>query len=159
MHSTVTSYLMETNTRESTQDKAGWNVYNDQCPTRLVLARIADKWTVMIVGRLARDTLRFGELKREIAGISQKMLTQALRGLERDGLITRKVFAEVPPRVEYSVTPLGRTLVTVLDQIRGWAESNIDSVLKAQKVFDEFAEGRPAAIKGAKVVRLSSRAR
>jgi DNA-binding HxlR family transcriptional regulator len=148
---------METNTRESTPDQAGWNVYNDQCPTRLVLGRIADKWTVMIVGRLARDTLRFGQLRREIAGISQKMLTQALRGLERDGLIARKVFAEVPPRVEYSLTPLGRTLVTVLDQIRGWAESNIDSVLRAQKVFDEIAEGKPTATKGAKVVRLSSR--
>lgn len=157
MHPTVTSYSMETNTRKSAQ--SGWNVYNDRCPTRMVLARIADKWTVMIVGRLAKDTLRFGALRREIAGISQKMLTQALRGLERDGLISRKVFAEVPPRVEYALTPLGRTLVTVLDEIRGWAETNIDSVLKAQQVFDQAAVEVPAAGNGAKVVRLSSRGR
>ena len=88
-----------------------WDVFNDRCPTRQVLDRIADKWTVMIVARLAQRTLRFGALKRDIGGISQKMLAQTLRGLERDGLVARTVFAEVPARVEYSLTPLGQTLV------------------------------------------------
>jgi DNA-binding HxlR family transcriptional regulator len=101
-----------------TKITSGWNVYNELCPTRLVLHRIADKWTVMIVGRLATGTMRFGEIKREIGGISQKVLTQTLRGLERDGLVSRKVHPEIPPRVEYSLTSLGRTLVGVLEQIR-----------------------------------------
>ena len=136
-----------------------WNIYNDQCPTRMALTRIADKWTVMIVGRLAKGTLRFGELRRELVGISQKMLTQTLRGLERDGLVSRRVFATIPPKVEYSLTPLGRTLIKVLEQIRGWAEGNIEAVLAAQKAFDSV---EPAAGNGnaaAKVVRLSSRRR
>lgn len=138
-----------------------WNVFNDQCPTRLVLARIADKWTVMIVLRLARGRLRFGELKREIPGISQKMLTQTLRALERDGLVVRTVYAEVPPRVEYSLTALGKTLVGILTQIRDWSETHIEAVLAAQKAFDRHASDRAASATsdGAKVVRLSSRAR
>jgi DNA-binding HxlR family transcriptional regulator len=139
-----------------TKTNSTWNVYNELCPTRLVLHRIADKWTVMIAGRLAAGTLRFGELKREIGGISQKMLTQSLRGLERDGLVSRTVYPEVPPRVEYALTPLGRTLVGVLEQIRGWAEGNIESVLAAQKAFDDRAKGEPEE-PGAKVVRLTAR--
>jgi DNA-binding HxlR family transcriptional regulator len=141
---------METNTAPT------WNVYNELCPTRLVLHRIADKWAVMIVGRLAARTRRFGELRREIGGISQKVLTQSLRGLERDGLVSRTVYPEVPPRVEYALTPLGRTLVDVLEQIRGWAEHNIEAVLAAQKSFDE-ADRKPDAPEGVKVVRLASR--
>ena len=80
---------------------ARWNVYDKQCPTRQTLDRIADKWTVLIVGRLATRKRRFGELRREIAGISPKMLTHKLRELERDGLITRRIYASVPPKVEY----------------------------------------------------------
>jgi DNA-binding HxlR family transcriptional regulator len=139
-----------------TKTAPAWNVYNELCPTRLVLHRIADKWTVMIVGRLATRTLRFGELKRDIGGISQKMLTQALRGLERDGLVSRTVFPEVPPRVEYALTSLGRTLVSVLEQIRGWAENNIESVLAAQKAFDEGGKSSVPS-EGVKVVRLATR--
>lgn len=113
-----------------------WNIYNENCPTRLVLNRIADKWTVLVVGSLSQKTKRFGELKREISGISQKMLTQTLRGMERDGLINRKVYPTVPPKVEYSLTKLGVTLVNVLNEIRNWSESNIEQVLKAQKKYD-----------------------
>ena len=136
-----------------------WNVFNDQCPTRLVLARIADKWTVMIVLRLSQKRLRFGELKREIPGISQKMLTQTLRALERDGLVVRTVYAEVPPRVEYSLTALGKTLVGILTQIREWSETHIEAVLAAQKAFDQSTSNQAASATtdGAKVVRLSSR--
>jgi DNA-binding HxlR family transcriptional regulator len=136
-----------------------WNIYNDKCPTRMALNRIADKWTVMIVGRLAKGTLRFGELRREILGVSQKMLTQTLRGLERDGLVTRQVFATIPPKVEYSLTPLGRTLIKVLEQIRGWAEGNIEAVLAAQKAFDSMEPDAGNRIAAGKVVRLSSRRR
>ncbi|HEU5283797.1 MAG TPA: helix-turn-helix domain-containing protein [Burkholderiales bacterium] len=138
--------------------KPMWNVFDDRCATRLVLNRVADKWTVLIVARLARRTIRFGELKREIAGISQKMLTQTLRGLERDGLVARTVYPEVPLRVEYSLTPLGATLVNTLVQIKDWAEGNIEAVLAAQRAYDQAAV-QPAQPQGpARVVRLASRA-
>ncbi len=113
-----------------------WDVYNENCPTRLVLDRIADKWTVLIVGALDERKKRFGELRREVGGVSQKMLTQTLRGLERDGIVTRTVYAAVPPRVEYSLTDLGRTLVGILEGIRAWSEKNIERVLKARDEFD-----------------------
>jgi DNA-binding HxlR family transcriptional regulator len=135
-----------------------WNVFDDRCPTRLVLNRVADKWTVLIVARLARRTMRFGELKRDIAGISQKMLTQTLRALERDGLVARAVYPEVPLRVEYSLTPLGATLVSSLVQIKDWAEGNIEAVLAVQRAYDQAA-GQPVQPQGpARVVRLASRA-
>jgi DNA-binding HxlR family transcriptional regulator len=113
-----------------------WDVYNDRCPTRIVLDRIADKWTVLIVGALEDKTKRFGELRREICGVSQKMLTQTLRGLERDGIVVRTIYASVPPKVEYSLTELGRTLVNMLEAIRGWSENNIEEILKARDDYD-----------------------
>ena len=126
---------METNT------VAKWNVYDQTCPTRLALDRIADKWTVLIVGRLAGGTRRFGELRRDITGISPKVLTQKLRELERDGIITRRIYASVPPKVEYSLTSLGVTLIGLLDAIRIWAESNIETVLDAQAAYDHRSLG------------------
>jgi DNA-binding HxlR family transcriptional regulator len=119
-----------------TVEPVRWNVYDEHCPTRLALDRIADKWTVLIVGCLASGTHRFGELRREIAGISPKMLTQKLRELERDGIIARRIYASVPPKVEYSLTPLGATLIGLLDAIRSWAERHIEAVLEAQQMFD-----------------------
>lgn len=113
-----------------------WDVYNANCPTRLVLNRIADKWTVLIVSSLESGTKRFSELRREIGGVSQKMLTQTLRGLERDGLVTRTIYPSVPPKVEYSLTPLGRTLVGLVDAVRVWSETHIEQVLEAQTVYD-----------------------
>src|SRR5690348_4542030 len=113
------------------------NVYDPQCPTRMVLDRLADKWTVLVVGLLARGTRRFGELRREIMGISPKVLTQTLRALERDGILTRHVYASVPPKVEYTLTPLGRTLITLVEAISGWAETHIEAVLEAQQTFDQ----------------------
>jgi DNA-binding HxlR family transcriptional regulator len=110
------------------------------CPTRLVLNRIADKWTVLVVILLQDDTKRFSHLQREIDGISQKMLTQTLRGLERDGLVTRKVHATVPPKVEYSLTPLGHTLKDMLYAVKTWSEANIEAVLNAQKSYDKLNE-------------------
>jgi DNA-binding HxlR family transcriptional regulator len=110
------------------------------CPTRLVLNRIADKWTVLVVILLESETKRFSNLQREIGGISQKMLTQTLRGLERDGLVTRKVHATVPPKVEYALTPLGHTLKDMLYAIKTWSEANIEAVLSAQNSYDEINE-------------------
>jgi len=112
------------------------DVYASNCPTRQVLDRIGDKWTALIIGVLEEGPQRFSELRRGIGGISQKMLTQTLRSLERDGLVTRTVYAEVPPRVEYALTPLGETLSTPLAAIRLWAEANIAEVAAAQAAYD-----------------------
>ena len=124
-----------------TNNLTKWNVYRQNCPTRLALDRIADKWTVLIVGRLAIGTHRFGELRREIDGISPKVLTQKLRELERDGAVTRKVYASIPPKVEYSLTPMGQTLIGLLDAVRVWAESNIETMLEAQAAYDRLSTG------------------
>ncbi len=122
-------------TIETTQRPA-WNVYKATCPTRLVLDCIADKWAAMIVGMLLGGTRRFGELRKSIEGVSQKMLTQTLRSLERDGIVSRRVFASVPPKVEYSLTPLGLSLARIVDELRVWSEGNIESVLDSQKQYD-----------------------
>lgn len=110
------------------------------CPTRLVLNRIADKWTVLVVILLQDGTKRFSHLQREIDGISQKMLTQTLRNLERDGLVSRTVHATVPPKVEYALTQLGHTLKDMLYAIKTWSEANIEAVLSAQKSYDAINE-------------------
>lgn len=113
-----------------------WNVFSPTCPTRQVLNRVADKWTVMIVISLAGGTQRFGVLLRQIAGISQKVLTQKLREMERDGLVVRRVYASVPPKVEYTLTPLGASLIDMLDLVRTWSETRIDEILEAQARYD-----------------------
>jgi DNA-binding HxlR family transcriptional regulator len=120
-----------------TNDNIWGDVYADNCPTRQILDRISDKWTALVIGLLEGQTLRFSELRRCIGGISQKMLTQTLRNLERDGLVTRTVYAEVPPRVEYTLTPLGETLVEPLKIIRQWAEIHIGAVVVAQSEYDK----------------------
>jgi DNA-binding HxlR family transcriptional regulator len=101
------------------------SVMDAQCPSRLVLDRIADKWTALIIQILARGTMRYAALQREIGGISQKMLTQTLRTLERDGLVQRKVHPVVPPKVEYSLTKLGRTLIEPLHALCRWSEKHL----------------------------------
>jgi DNA-binding HxlR family transcriptional regulator len=103
-------------------------VLNSGCPSRIVLALIGDKWTALIIRSLAGRTLRYNELQREVAGISQKMLTQTLRALEEDGVIARKVYPVIPPMVEYSLTPLGRTLVKPLRAICEWAERHLPKI-------------------------------
>lgn len=112
------------------------NVYRAACPTRQVLDRIADKWTTLVIGLLEAGPRRFSELQRGIDGISQKMLTQTLRSLERDGLVQRTIYAEVPPRVEYTLTPLGETLCAPIKAIRCWAEAHIDDIASAQMAYD-----------------------
>ena len=112
--------------------KPKYNVYAAQCPTRQALDRIADKWTALIVGLLGERTHRFGELRRGIEGISHKVLTQTLRSLERDGLVHREAKPTVPQTVEYSLTPLGASLVAPLKAIRDWAEQHIEQVQAAR---------------------------
>lgn len=101
-----------------------------------MLDRIADKWTVLIIRRLSDGTMRFAQLRRAVDGISQKVLTSTLRGLERDGLVTRQIYASVPPRVEYSLTDLGRSLSVLVEGICGWAEANMEQVQEARTVYD-----------------------
>lgn len=101
------------------------SVMDSQCPSRLVLDRIADKWTALIIQILSKGTLRYAALQREIGGISQKMLTQTLRSLERDGLVRRTVHPVVPPKVEYSLTRLGRTLIEPLHSLCRWSEKHL----------------------------------
>lgn len=113
------------------------NVYSASCPTRQILDLIADKWATLVIGLLAQRTKRFAELQRQIEGISQKMLTQTLRGLERDGLVRRTVYAEVPPRVEYTLTPLGETLCEPIMALIQWSEANIEAVEAARQRYDQ----------------------
>lgn len=112
------------------------NSYAAACPTRLALNRIADKWTVLILGRLADEPMRFNRLRREIEGMTQKTLAATLRSFERDGLVTRTVTPTVPISVEYAITPLGATLSGAVDALRLWAETHIDAVLDAQRRYD-----------------------
>ena len=127
-------------TEQPLQIAPSWNAYQAECPTRLMLNRIADKWTVLVLGLLENETKRFSTLQREIGGISQKMLTQTLRGLERDGLVARKIYPSVPPKVEYTITPLGNTLVGLLAALRVWSEANIEQVLLAQSHYDQLSQ-------------------
>lgn len=101
------------------------SVLEPQCPSRLVLDRIADKWTALIIQILAQGTMRYGTLHRAIGGISEKMLTQTLRSLERDGLVQRKIHPVIPPKVEYSLTKLGRTLIEPLHALCRWSEKHL----------------------------------
>jgi DNA-binding HxlR family transcriptional regulator len=111
------------------------------------LARIGDKWTVLVVELLceSRGAMRFNEIRRAIDGISQRMLTLTLRGLERDGLVTRTVHPTVPPRVDYELTALGRTLRTPLVAVAMWARANRVAIHAARKVFDATSTASPSS--------------
>jgi DNA-binding HxlR family transcriptional regulator len=114
-----------------------WNVLKQRCPTRQVLDRVADRWTMLVITSLsAEQPLRFSELRRRIEGVSQKMLTQTLRGLERDGLVTRSVFPTVPVTVEYALTDLGTSLADAVAGIRTWAYTNMDTIEHARSGYD-----------------------
>lgn len=112
------------------------DVYAANCPTRQILDRVGDKWAVLILLLLRGEPMRFNHLRRTIEGISQKMLSQVLKSLERDGLIHRRAIATVPVTVEYSITQLGLTLAGAVDPLRDWAEQNLKDVLAAQRRYD-----------------------
>lgn len=113
------------------------DVYCATCPSRAALDRLADKWTALIVGVLGTGTKRFGEIRDAIEGISEKMLTQTLRSLERDGLVERRSYPTVPPRVEYRLTDLGLTLEEPLSAVRDWAERHINEINAARARHDD----------------------
>lgn len=112
------------------------DVYAAGCPTRRLLDRIADKWSVLILLLLGQEAMRFNALKRRIEGVSQKMLSQTLRSLERDGLVSRTVVATVPVTVTYAITPLGHRLVGSLQSMIDWAETHMPEVATAQRRYD-----------------------
>jgi len=113
-----------------------WDPYQRDCPSRRLLDRIGDRWTVLIVGALDAGPRRFTELATEVDGISQKMLTQTLRSLERDGFVARTAYPVVPPHVEYELTELGRSLQQPLRALEQWAVENMDGVVERQGAYD-----------------------
>ncbi|MDF0606161.1 helix-turn-helix transcriptional regulator [Neisseriaceae bacterium TC5R-5] len=131
---------------ERVETPGNGNVFSENCPTRQVLDRLADKWSMLIMNRLRTEPVRFNQLRRDIEGISQKVLSQTLKKLERDGLIHRQVFASVPITVEYSLTKLGQTLSQTIQALSHWAEHNIETVLAAQKQYDNLAKQREARL-------------
>jgi DNA-binding HxlR family transcriptional regulator len=112
------------------------NMYDPGCPSRQILNRIGDTWSVLIIMSLADGPRRFGELAAKIGGVTPKMLTQTLRGLERDGMISRTVFPEIPPHVEYALTDLGRSLLGLVGALEAWADGHIDDVARARDEYD-----------------------
>ncbi|MFD1536629.1 winged helix-turn-helix transcriptional regulator [Nonomuraea guangzhouensis] len=111
------------------------DVFDANCPTRIVLDRIGDKWSVLVLLSLAKGPMRFTGLRGRIGGVTPKVLTQTLRSMEQDGLLTREVFAEVPPRVEYTLTDLGRSLHEPISIVAAWAEDNVNEILKCREQY------------------------
>lgn len=112
-----------------------WDPFKQECPSRRLLDRIGDRWTVLIVVTLAPGPQRFSALAAQVGGISQKMLTQTLRSLERDGFVTRTVYPQIPPRVEYELTALGRSLLGPLRALEEWAVENMTEVVEHQQEY------------------------
>lgn len=119
------------------------NAFDPLCPTRQVLDRIGDKWSVLVVLILSDGPRRFTELRGLIGGVTAKVLTNTLRGMERDGLVTRTVHAQVPPRVDYALTPLGLSLRDPLEAVREWAEARMSEVVAARQTHDAVARLDP----------------
>lgn len=117
------------------------------CPTRALLDRIGDRWSVLVLMELQPRIRRFSELRRAIPDISQRMLTQTLRQLETDGLISRTVFATVPPRVDYELTDLGRSLMVPLGQLIAWAETNQAQVRAARRQPETMTPAGPSSMR------------
>ncbi|WP_104090772.1 helix-turn-helix domain-containing protein [Arthrobacter sp. GMC3] len=119
-----------------TEDFIG-NVFDADCPSRVLFARIGDKWATLVIEVLADGPLRFSELRKRVKVVTPKVLTHTLRSLERDGLLNRTVYPQVPSRVDYELTPLGQTLLPPLTALRQWAENNVSTMLRARDEYDE----------------------
>jgi len=128
----------KTASQRRAEAKAVFDAYMAECPSRHVLDRLADKWVALVLSALGEQSapMRYSELARKVAGVSQKMLTQTLRNLERDGLISRTVTPTVPVTVDYELTALGRSLLGVVRQLKQWAESNVAQILRSREDFD-----------------------
>jgi DNA-binding HxlR family transcriptional regulator len=120
----------------------GYDAFQPACPSRAILSRIGDRWTLLVILALRHDVLRFTELRTKIGSPAPKVLSATLQALARDGLISRQAYAEVPPRVEYRLTPLGRTLLEPIDAIRRWAEAHTGDILEARDRADALAAAR-----------------
>jgi DNA-binding HxlR family transcriptional regulator len=116
-------------------DAFQWDARED-CEVRQILDRIADKWSLLVISLLGRRTLRFSQLRTEIDGISQRMLTTTLRHLERDGVVERTVYPVVPPRVEYTLTPLGCSLLDTIQALVRWTEAHQHEIVAARHAYD-----------------------
>ncbi len=112
------------------------DLFDPDCPTRRVLDRVGDKWTVLIVLLLTDGPMRYTHLRSHLGRVAPKVLTESLRRMERDGLVTREIFAEVPPRVEYTLTDLGSSLTQPIAAIGDWAERNVHKIIAAQQTYD-----------------------
>jgi len=115
---------------------AGYNVYSSECPARTVLDHLGDKWALLILDRLQSGPTRFNVIRRDIQGISQKVLSQVLKRLERDGLVVRTAYPTVPVTVEYALTPLGETLTERVGPLLHWAQENMPVIRAAQDNYD-----------------------
>ena len=127
------------------------DAYMRACPSRTVIELLSDKWTLLVICALGGGPQRFGELRRRIDGVTQKMLTQTLRALERDGFLTRTVYPTTPPSVEYELTKLGLSSLELLEHLRLWAERHVWEVLAAREAFDRQAEARAVEPVGRRV--------
>ena len=136
---------------------AMWNPYDRNCPSRRLLDRIGDRWTVLVVGALDAGPRRFSQIQADVDGVSQKMLTQTLRGLERDGLVQRTVYAQVPPRVEYELTAMGRTLIGPAVALAEWAVDHNPGIEEHQDSYDtgrgDAGRGDPGGPEGTQTSR------
>lgn len=107
------------------------------CPIRCILSRIGDKWSVLVINLLGEtDAMRFNEIAKTLGDISQKMLTSTLRSLEADGLVSRHIYPVIPPKVEYTLTDLGRSLLPHLQDLSGWAHQNMERIIEHRKLYD-----------------------
>jgi DNA-binding HxlR family transcriptional regulator len=118
------------------------DAFDPDCPTRVVLDRIGDKWTVLVIGALEGGPLRFTEVRARIGGVAPKVLTQTLRAMERDGLLTRTVHAQVPPRVDYELTALGASLTAPIAMLTDWAETHLTQILASREGYDAALDAR-----------------
>lgn len=117
-----------------------------ECPSRAVLDLLANKWTTLVLCALSDGELRFGQLRRRVAGVTQKMLTQTLRALERDGLVTRAVYPTTPPSVGYALTDLGHSAADLHDTIIAWAQEHAAEILAAREEHEERTSRRPSPV-------------
>lgn len=121
-----------------------FDVMDIDCPSRMVLQRIGDKWTPLVMQALKTGPGRFTAVRAAVGGVTPKVLTQTLRTLERDGLVARTVYAQVPPRVDYALTELGATLLEPLDAVRAWAEDHAGAILASRDAYDDRQEAARA---------------
>ncbi|NJP96171.1 helix-turn-helix transcriptional regulator [Nonomuraea sp. FMUSA5-5] len=129
---------MATKTAAERREEArqAFDAYFAECPSRKLLDRLSDKWVTLVLTALSQGPRRYSDLSRRIAGVSQKMLTQTLRVLERDGLVSRTITPSVPVRVDYELTPLGQSLMPLVSAIKSWAQEHIEDVEAARRRYD-----------------------